>query len=64
MRITRPLAAPTGEYLSRPPGDGGPGPGAVVTGARLLTAIPGLVIHLSVRRHDVTGPGRGARHAE
>ncbi|MGW2718449.1 hypothetical protein [Streptomyces sp. NPDC001492] len=50
------LRTSAGDYLSQPTGDGGPGPGTVVTSALLVTVILGLVVFLAITRKDVTKP--------
>ncbi|MEU2622057.1 hypothetical protein ABZ642_28680 [Streptomyces sp. NPDC007157] len=60
--LTRPLGASTGDYLSRPIGDGGLGLGTVVTSALFLAVIFGLVVHLSVTRRDAAEPERVSGH--
>ena len=51
--LTRPLGASFGDYLSQPVINGGLGLGTVVTSAIFLLTIAGLVIYLSITRHDV-----------
>ncbi|MFK0286796.1 hypothetical protein ACIQVL_40890 [Streptomyces sp. NPDC090499] len=54
--LTRPLGASLGDCLSRPPGDGGLGLGAVATSALFLTVIVGTVVRPSVTRRDSSEP--------
>jgi uncharacterized membrane-anchored protein len=54
--LTRPLGASVGGYLSQPTGDGGLGPGTVVTSALFLTVILGLVVFLAITHKDVNQP--------